>query len=196
MELQKLAVKIFSQEGTPVPLASFIDVFHGWIQESDGIYHDVADYSHMRDGAGIVLVARNQNVSIDETGGRRGLLYKQKTLLRGSNAEKLRQVFLWVLEYCRRIEKDPLVAKRIVFPATEAEVSIADRLTAPNTEDAFAQLTAEVENFVAASFNQRVISLERKKGPRQCLGLTFRVSRPLDLAFLARGRRPGETAGI
>jgi len=200
MDLQKITVKIFSEERAPVPFASFIDVFQRWIQESDGIYHDVADYSHINDGAGILLIARDANVSIDETGGRRGLLYKQKIPLPGSNAEKLGRVFSKALDYCRRIETDSALAGRITFPAREAEVTIADRLIAPNTEAAFAALREELENFTQKWFHQRPTSVERRKDPRQCLGLTFRVARPLDLKALARGRTNGsgaiETEGV
>src|SRR5215468_7173807 len=100
MELQKINVKILAEAPNKVPLTDFIDLFHGWIQATDGVYHDVADYSHMQAGPGIVLVAQDAHVSVDETGGRRGLLYKQKSLLEGSNQEKLRQVFRSALENC------------------------------------------------------------------------------------------------
>ena len=180
MELQKIAVKFFSQETAPVPLVSFIDIFHRWIQETDGIYHDVADYSHMHDGAGIVLVARDANISIDETGGRRGLLYKQKTPLQGSSGEKLRHVFSAALNCCRKIENETLMAGRISFPATEAEVTIADRLSAPNTDQAYADLKQEIENFAQNFCDRRLISVERNKDPRQCLGLLLRSSGALE----------------
>ncbi|HEY3154720.1 MAG TPA: hypothetical protein VGK65_23870, partial [Candidatus Binatia bacterium] len=62
MDLQKINVKFFAVEKEPVPLTAFIDIFHSWIQASDGIYHDVADYSHMTNGPGIVLVAHDANV--------------------------------------------------------------------------------------------------------------------------------------
>ena len=75
MELQKLNVKFFAELPNTVPLADFIEIFHGWIQATDGIYHDVADYSHMQAGPGIVLVANDANVSVDETENRRGLLF-------------------------------------------------------------------------------------------------------------------------
>ena len=87
MDLQKLNVKFFVEPGSTVPLTDFIDIFHGWIQATDGVYHDVADYSHMQAGPGIVLVANDANVGIDESGGRRGLLFDQKTVLAGSNQE-------------------------------------------------------------------------------------------------------------
>ena len=52
------------------------------------MYHDVADYSHMHAGPGIVLVANDANVSIDESDDRRGLLYSRKSPLSGSNLRK------------------------------------------------------------------------------------------------------------
>ena len=62
MELQKLTVKVFTEKPDSVPLTDFITIFHSWIQASDGAYHDVADYSHMHAGPGIVLVANEANV--------------------------------------------------------------------------------------------------------------------------------------
>ena len=67
MELQKINVKVFTAEPNNIPLTDFINIFHGWIQATDGVYLDVADYSHMQAGPGIVLVADDANVSIDET---------------------------------------------------------------------------------------------------------------------------------
>src|SRR5919109_961142 len=107
MELQKINVKFFTAGPHQPPLADFIDIFHGWIQATDGEYHDVADYSHMQAGPGIVLIANNANVSIDETENRRGLLFSQKSRLEGSNQKKLRQVFHSALASCHKLEEDP-----------------------------------------------------------------------------------------
>ena len=100
---------------TTVPLTDFIDIFHGWIQATDGVYHDVADYSHMQAGPGIVLVADDANVSIDETGNRRGLLYSQKGQLSGSNLEKLSTVLRSALENCQRLEQEPALRGKLRF---------------------------------------------------------------------------------
>src|SRR5918992_3687617 len=107
MELQKISVKVFTAEPHNVPLTDFIDIFHGWIQASDGVYYDVADYSHMQAGPGIVLVADDANLSIDETENRRGLLFSQKSHLAGSKRAKLRTVLRSALENCRRLEQEP-----------------------------------------------------------------------------------------
>ena len=102
--------------------------FHGWIQASDGVYHDVADYSHMRAGPGIVLVASHANLSIDEANNRRGLLYSQKAHLSGSNEEKIRAVLRAALKYCRHLEQEPTLRSKLKFSDEEIFISINDRL--------------------------------------------------------------------
>ena len=186
MELQKISVKFFVAKPNKIPLADFIDVFHGWIQASDGVYHDVADYSHMQDGPGIVLVANNANVSIDETGGRRGLLYKQKSGLDGSNQEKLRYVFRSALENCLRIEKEPGLTGKIKFPAEIAEITFNDRLITPNTEEAFEKLKPDLETFLATLYGGCAVSIERNSEPRECLGLEVKAARPFEIVTLLK----------
>src|SRR5574341_944993 len=115
MDLQKINVKFFVAQPDQVPLTTFIDVFHSWVQASDGTYYDVADYSHMNAGPGIVLVAHEANISMDETGGRRGLLYNRKQPLQGSNQEKLRWVFRAALEYCRKVEEESALKGKVNF---------------------------------------------------------------------------------
>ena len=132
MELQKLNVKFFMEQPNRVALADFIDIFHGWIQATDGIYHDVADYSHMQAGPGIVLVANDANVSVDETENRRGLLFSQKSPLSGSNQERLRTFFRAALENCRKLEDEPALRGQLRFAPNEAVVSINDRLLGSN----------------------------------------------------------------
>jgi len=140
MELQKLNVKFFAELPNTVPLADFIEIFHGWIQATDGIYHDVADYSHMQAGPGIVLVANDANVSVDETENRRGLLFSQKSPLSGSNQERLRTVFRAALENCRKLEDEPALRGKLRFAANEAVVSLNDRLLGLNSQQAFDDL--------------------------------------------------------
>src|SRR4026207_620496 len=120
MELQKLSVKFFIERPEAIPLTDFIDIFHGWIQATDGIYHDVADYSHMQAGPGIVLVANDANVSVDETENRRGLLFSQKSPLSGSKQERLRTGFRAALENCRKLEDEPALRGKLRFAANEA----------------------------------------------------------------------------
>jgi hypothetical protein len=61
----------------------------------------------MQAGPGIVLVANDAHVSIDETGKRRGLLFSQKAPVAGTNQDKLRAAFRSALENCRKLEAEP-----------------------------------------------------------------------------------------
>ncbi len=145
MELQKLNVKFFVEQPNAIALTDFIEIFHSWIQATDGVYHDVADYSHMQAGPGIVLVANDANVSIDESGNRRGLLFSQKAPLAGSNQDKLRQVFRSAMEYCRKLRAEPALRGKLRFSVNEALVSLNDRLLGENSPAAFEALKSDVE---------------------------------------------------
>jgi hypothetical protein len=182
MELQKLNVKFFVPPPHAAPLADFIEIFHGWIQGSEGLYHEVADYSHMEAGPGIVLVAHDANVSIDETKNRRGLRFSQKSPLAGSNQEKLRALFRSALENCRRLEEEPALRGRLRFAANEAEVSLNDRLLGSNTQDAYDEFKGEIETIAKQLYGGAKVAFERDADPRRRLNVHFKASIALDLS--------------
>jgi len=181
MELQKLGVKFFVEQPNAVPLTDFIEIFHGWIQATDGIYHDVADYSHMESGPGVILVANDANLHIDETGGRRGLLYSRKAPLSGTNQEKLRTVFRLALENCRKLEQEPALRGKLRFTTNEAAISLNDRLLGSNTEESFQELKREVGPFAKQLFGDAEVRFERDEDPRQRLNVLLRTSAAVDL---------------
>jgi hypothetical protein len=183
MELQKLNVKLFV-ESDAVPLTDFIDIFHSWIQATDGVYHDVADYSHMQAGPGIVLVANEANLSIDETGNRRGLLYCQKAPLRGSNQDRLRAVMRASLENFRKLEQEPKLAGKFKLLGNEAEIAINDRLTWPNNEQSFAAVAPEIAILAETLFGDAEIDLERESEGRRKFAVRIKASRAVGVEQL------------
>jgi hypothetical protein len=81
MTTHKFGVKLFITNPGAKALKDFIPVFHGWIQRQALPGHmllDVHDYSHVHHGPGILLVAHEANLSLDEAVGRRGLVYIRK----------------------------------------------------------------------------------------------------------------------
>ena len=181
MELQKLSVKLFVEQPNSIPLTEFIDVFHGWIQATDGVYHDVADYSHMLSGPGIVLVAQIANISIDETGNRRGLLFSQKSRLAGSNRDKLSAVLRAALEHCVKLENEPALRGKLRFAANEAAVSLNDRLAGVNSQESFDQIKDDVESVAKRLFGGAELSIERDDDPRQRLNARIKTNAPINL---------------
>jgi len=184
MELQKIAIKFFAVERQAVPLTAFIELFHGWIQASDGVYHDVADYSHMHQGPGIVLVAHDANVSVDETGGRRGFLFQQKAPLAGLNQERLAGVFRSALEKCRRLQAEPALQEKIEFRFDEFEITLNDRLHAPNSDESYQALKAEIEPFVGRIFGGAPVALQQESDVRRRVRLRIQATAPVDIAAL------------
>jgi hypothetical protein len=182
MELQKLNVKIFTEQPNRVPLTDFIDVFHGWIQATDGVYHDVADYSHMQAGPGIVLVANDAHVSIDESGNRRGLVFSQKAPLAGSNQAKLRAALRAALENCRKLEAEPALGGKLRFTVNEAVISLNDRLLGANAQESFDTIKSDVEAVAAQLFGGAALSLTRDDDPRQRLNVHIKTSAAVDLS--------------
>lgn len=177
MELQKLSVKWFLEQPNSVPLTDFIDIFHGWIQATDGVYHDVADYSHMHAGPGIVLVANDANVSIDESDYRRGLLYSRKSPLGGSNQEKLRAVLRSGLENFSKLAREPKLGGNFKLLGDEAVIAINDRLTWPNTDESFAAVAPEIEAVAKHLFGGAEINLEREPDERRKFAVRIKASR-------------------
>ena len=181
MELQKINVKLFVENPDSVSLTDFIDIFHGWIQATDGDYHDVADYSHMQAGPGVVLVASDANVSIDESDNRRGLLYSQKRSLDGSNQEKLRWALRSALENFRKLEREPKLGGKLKLLGNEVLIAINDRLLAPNNDESFAVVAKEVEPLARNLFGDADIILEREPEQRRKFALRIRASRSLSV---------------
>jgi hypothetical protein len=193
MDLQKLTVKFFTMPPDRVPLTDFIEIFHGWIQATDGIYHDVADYSHMKSGPGIVLVAQQANLHIDETGGRRGLLYCQKAPLSGANHKRLRTVLRTALENCHRLEREPALQGRIRFSGDEVLITVNDRLPAPNDIETYERLKPELELMAAELFRPAKATINHKQDPRQRFSVAIRAFEPLSLDALIANLNVGIT---
>jgi len=182
MELQKINVKFFVEQPDKVALTDFIEVFHSWIQATDGVYHDVADYSHMQAGPGIVLVANDANLSIDESGARRGLLFSRKAPLAGSNQDKIRTVLRAALDNCRKLEAEPALKGKLRFAANEVVVSVNDRLVGENSQAAFDALKGDIEAVAREWFGGAIVTVERDDDARRPLNLHVKSSAAIDLA--------------
>src|SRR5437763_2347144 len=105
MDSHKLSVKFFVEDPSALRPEEFVPVFHGWIQRhalADHLLIDVADYKHVPEGPGTVLVSHEANIYTDQGEGRLGLLYFRKQPFAGAAtfAERLRATFRDALEAC------------------------------------------------------------------------------------------------
>jgi hypothetical protein len=181
MDLQKIGVKLFAESSDHPPLTDFIEVFHRWIQQGDGVYHDVADYSHMRAGPGIVLVANDANLSIDETDCRRGLVYQQKRPLQGSNRDKIKTVLGAALENALRLERQPELRGELKFSGNELLLFINDRLLAPNNHESFERIAPDIEAVARRLFGPAELVFDRDEDPRKRFNFRLKSARSYGL---------------
>ena len=151
MDSSKLAVKFFVEDAAALPVEGFVPVFHRWIQGRALSGHqliDVADYKHVPEGPGTVLVSHEANIHADLGEGRLGLLYFRKQPLSGSFTDRLRAVFKHGLQAAVLLQEDPALGTRIRFCTDDAIFRVYDRLHAPNSPQTFAAVRGELESFL------------------------------------------------
>lgn len=180
MDVQKIMVKLFAEDPQAIRPREVIPIFHRWIQTGrvEGTLIDVADYSHLADGPGVVLVGHDANYSMDSSEGPPGLLYSRKTPRSGTAAERIRAAFRDALDAAAKLEQDPETRGRLRFKGSEARLIFNDRLLAPNTDEAFAALRPDIERALAGVYPQAGIEIRRDASdPRRRLAVHVSIAR-------------------
>jgi hypothetical protein len=185
-DVYRIGVKVFCTKGKEIDLEELIPVFHRWIQQkrTSHMLIDVADYSHVPSGPGILLVATEGNYTLDDHGGRRGLTFYRKRELGASLDERLLAVARDAVAAAQMLAAEPELTGRLEFSGAELTVYFNDRLHAPNTEECFAAVKAPVVGFFERALGAGA-KLTRADDPRERLTVTARAAAPSDLAALA-----------
>ena len=186
-DLQRIGVKLFCSTGDSIDLVEFISVFHRWIQAAavEDLLIDVADYSHVPDGPGILLVGHEGIYAMDETAGRRGMAYYFRRPEAEGLADRLRVAAHRTLAACRRLETEPEFSGKLMFDAGELEVFANDRLLAPNRTGTLEKLAPALDQLLARLYPGSTPQLERQQADRrERFSLTIRVGEPADVATL------------
>jgi hypothetical protein len=164
MELQKMGIKFFAEGESAVDLEEYIPIFHRWIQNrviADHLLIDVADYRHIHQGPGILLVCHEANISMDEERGNPGLLYLRKQPLSGDFSQRLGTMLSTACSCCQRLEREPELQGRLRFRGNEFEVISNDRLLAPNTDEGYASLREALTESLNKLYPDQKFSMER-----------------------------------
>ena len=187
MNFQHVNVKLFVENSAAtVDLEPLIPVFHNWIQDQvfDEPLIDVADYSHVPEGPGVMIIGLQANYSVDNTDNRLGVRYNRKAAFDGSNQDRLAQATRSALKACQRLESDARLKGSIRFNGKEIEVSIDDRALAPNTEATRATAEPEFRAFCAKLFGGAEYTLSYGKDSRRLFGAVVKASKPFSVSDL------------
>jgi hypothetical protein len=92
----------------------------------------------------VVLVGHEAFRSLDQAQPGLGLLYSRRASLEGSSREKLQQAFEAARATCARLESEPEFSGKLAFDLRNLQVSVNDRLLAPNTDESWAAIEPEL----------------------------------------------------
>lgn len=189
MELHKFGIKFFAADGQGLDILKLIPVYHRWIQQNalEDLLLDVADYSHVPAGPGVMLIAHEGNYALDETGHQRGVVYYSKRKLAGELPERLAQVARKALKAAQLISADSELEGALQLRGNSLEFFANDRLVAPNTDAAYAELEPALKTFLDRLYAGMPYSLSRDTDPKERLSVRVQAESPVAVdALLTR----------
>jgi len=192
MDCVKIDLKLFLDDVSDVELEAFIPVFHRWIQAQDweDTLIDVADYRHVPNGPGVILVAHDAQYAMDTSDGRVGLLYSRRRETHVSHqhirsmTQRLRSVVRSALTTCQRLEAEPTWLRPLRFRGDEWLLQCNDRLAAPNTAQTYEALRECLEPLLAQLYPGASLRVDRVEDPATRLSLSIKADEAPDVETL------------
>ncbi len=181
---KRIAVKFFTTSPeSGAELEPFIPLFHRFIQQAsvEGLLLDVADYAHVPNGPGVVLIGHEVDYGIDSAGGRTGLLTVRKRAGDLPLAELLADALRKALGAVQAIEEDG--SGKIQFALDRVEIQILDRLFAGNDAAGYEIVEGEVESAASRLFGKPTF-FRAVTDPRKPLTLEVAASEAADAKTL------------
>lgn len=165
MNLQHVAFKIFVDGELDVDWNQFINIFHTWVanQSLPEMMIDVADYRHVPNGPGVVMIGHEADYYMDNTDGKPGLRYVRKVASDDGAEQQVANAFSAASSACIRLEEE---IAGLRFSRTEFELTINDRAIAPNTAEtrnALESLLSQVLHNVLGCEASLVIQQDERK---------------------------------
>jgi hypothetical protein len=186
INFQHVNVKLLMKDPGDVVLEPLIPVFHNWIkaQVFDELLLDVADYRHVHEGPGVMLIGQQANYSVDNADGRLGVRYNRKYPLEGSNQDRLKQATRAALTAFQRLEAEAGLNGKLRFNGQGIEVFVNDRLMAPNSDSTREAFKPELEAFLGNLFQGSEYTLSHRSDPRSLFAVYVRSNRAFSLSDL------------
>ncbi|MGK7888637.1 MAG: hypothetical protein AB4042_04840 [Leptolyngbyaceae cyanobacterium] len=186
MNPERFCVKFFATPNTQVENeAIFIDIFQDWIKHRklDGVLLDVADYSHVPGGPGVMLIAYETNYAMDHGEGQFGLYAQRKVAEAGTPQERILSLVKSTAAFGQLLESDKRVD--IKLEGHKFLYISNDRLNAPNTDEAFAAVKGDLEAIATQLYPGQTVTVTRvENDPRARLTAVVEAQTPVSLETL------------
>ena len=186
MDLHKFGIKFFAADAEGIDILKLIPIYHRWIQQNalEDLLIDVADYSHVPAGPGVMLIAHEGNYALDETRHERGVVYYSKHELAGALPERFARVARKALRAAQLMSEDTELGGSLKLPGNRLEFFANDRLAAPNTDAAYAELQPALDTFLDRLYAGAPYSLARETDPKERLSVRVQAEGEVGLKTL------------
>jgi hypothetical protein len=165
---QMVRAKLFAEKTGHIETAR---VFHGFIQQNalPDVLLDVADYEHVHQGPGIVLLAHAAHYALDESEGELGVLHARRRDSDGTRRERFERVLRNTRLLATKVEAETSGALRV--SGSRLRFEIADKLHAPNDDATFDGVREDLLRAVEAVFGKSPSALVRRGDARGPLSI-------------------------
>ncbi len=162
MNLHRIQVKCFVRDPSGIDLPALIPVFHRWIQNDalGEMLIDVANYAHVVEGPGILLIAHEADYALDLSRGRPGLLYTRKRDVPETIGEALETALRRLFTAARLLEDEESLGGMYRFRTDELEIGFPDRLRVPNRAESLDLVRDDVVRTLTESYGVERAELE------------------------------------
>lgn len=183
MNAQRIHIKFYLEDDQALDPQVLIPVFHRLIQQRilDELPIDVADYRHVPEGPGLLLVTHEADLMYDTTDGRPGLLYARKRSIPGSFPERLRHTLRQALRAARAVQRQ---VPELRLAGHRWALRLADRLHAPNSRDTLATVEPHVLDLVGRLHQDAGFQLTWEEDPTALFGIQVMAPESLPIATL------------
>ncbi len=186
-------VKYFVENPESVDLAGFMGLFQRWVQQKvfEGQLIDVADYRHVVEGPGIVLIGHESDFAMESQRGRLGLLYTRKRQTDANLQNQLRTSFGFALRACQLIETDTAYKGKIKFSTGEVEIRLPDRLRFPNRPEVFEAVKGDIQAVLGDVYGSVPVNLTlRSDDPRHVFTVMAQAESTASIEELLKQLQP------
>ena len=174
----RVYVKFFVENNETPDLIAVGAVFHRWIQTAavPGRLLDVADYKHVPQGPGMILVGNDGDYGLDLGNGRYGLIYTQKREWQSDSLqERVRLTWQRALQATALLADD--ASLDVAFRTDQVEIAFVDRLNTPNTDETLTAVHDDIVSTLRELTGDMDVSVTRSEGDER-RPFTLQVSIP------------------
>ena len=186
MKIRQPGAKILLNDLRKDTEESLIPLFHDWIRNNvmdDHLMIDVADYRHVPNGPGVMLIAHEAHLSVERLGGDPGLCYQSKKDVLNEASAQFEMALRHVAKAASRfISGDS--SSSFQFSKRKFILLSTSRLELKNTKEAFEKISNDVLVMLEKVFGHNEFSLKQQGDSRAPFSMLVQSSKDIDWSEL------------